>query len=152
MTASRSTVSEISIPSVLADFEPWDRVYKRELGSTSRFGRVVAVEAEAILVQLKGRSGTRISVSATDGDKDGISSLSKWNKMPDDALIEIGDIMSTTLPYYVSAPGRREFFTVIEIIPGRKISLRNTEDSKYVVHINGSHSLDEYMQYWELEG
>lgn len=150
MTSSRSTISEIPAPSVLGDFEPGDRVFERERGSFTQFGTVVEVDETSMVVQLSNKRETRVTVDPDEADKDSIRSLSKWKKMPDDALIQVGDIMSTTLPYYVSAPDRREFFTVIEIIPGRKISMRNNDDYKYIVNIQGS--LDEYLQYWELEG
>jgi hypothetical protein len=152
MTASRSTLNEVHTPSIPEDFDPGDRAYWRGPQSVTRFGTVKEVEADSIWLELTGVRGDVMEATVAGQHDDSIFNLGRWRKMPDDTLIQVGDVMSTSLPYYVSAPDRREYFTVIEIIPGRKISLRNHEDNDYVVNIKRSTSLDEYMQYWELEG
>lgn len=149
---SRSSVDEIQLPSILDDFEVGDRIVWRGKNSVVRFGTVVQMEDTFMFVSIVGFGGKPTRIRNTGNEDDNLFHIKQWKKMPDDKLIKAGDVLSTILPFYLSKPGQREYFTVLEIIPGYRLTLQNNADSNSQIGINGSNSLDEYLQYWELEG
>lgn len=150
---SRDASNEVQTASVLEDFEEGDKVFFfRKSASSSITGFVTKVEEDGIWVTINRHEREPFKVGNKHLSDDDPAYIGQWRKIPDDTWIEVGDIMSTTLPRYVGVAGTREFFTVLEIIPGQHISLRSHVDPDYIARIDGSHSIDEYLKYWDMEG
>lgn len=150
---SRSTANEVRVPSILADFEPGDKVYCRYKNFLTHFGGVISVEDDSMMVYIwtLGDEPQKIRGLGVPVDDEDIFHISRWRKMPDAAELKKGDVLSTTLPYYVLSFGSREYFTVAEVVPGRKVVLHARDNSGRVITLTEIGSLDAYLQYWELE-
>lgn len=149
------------LPSIIEDFEVGDRVFQRRKDSIpGLFGEVVGVADNMMLVMPEGLSGRPKMIEKDCWEEDPYH-ISHWGKMPDDRLIEVGDVMSTMHSEYLSKPGNREFFTVTVIVPSGKIVLESLTGGKHILEFNKQiveqdgyryASLSQYLQHWELEG
>lgn len=150
---SRSTANEVPVPSILADFEPGDRIYCRCLNFLTHFGGVISVDDDSMMVYIwsLGDEPQKISGTGSPVDDEDIFHISRWRKMPDASNLKVGDVLSTTLPYYVSSFGEREFFTVSEVVPGSKLVLQEKGNESRFIELSGFGGLDTYLQYWDLE-
>lgn len=150
---SRSTANEVKVPSILADFEPGDRIFCPCQGAITHFGGVISVEADFMMayVYAFGDEPQKIIATGDPIDDYDVLHISRWKKMPDAAELKIGDVLSTTLPYYVSSFGKREFFVVTEVVPGSKVILCEKGNPERQLELSGFGGLDTYLQYWDLE-
>lgn len=147
-----SATTEVEVPSVLDDFEPGDKVAYARINNSSLIGTVMSVETQVMWVNIGGsqRQPLRVGISGPEN----MFNVKRWRKIPDDMLIEVGDTMSTTDRRYMASLNSREFFEVTEIAAGKFIVLRSLEDGDSKIKFDdfAYGSLDEYLQYWELEG
>lgn len=156
-----SASAKTQLPSIIEDFEVGDRVFQRRDDNIPVFfGEVVGVSEDMMLVMVEGLGRRPKMIEKNCWEEDPYH-ISQWGKMPDDRLLAVGDIMSTTYSDYLSGTNAQEFFTVTEIIPSEKLVLRslNTrnhvlEFHKFTLEYDGSQhsSLSQYLQHWELEG
>lgn len=152
---SRNASDEMKVDSVLEDFEEGDKMhffYKK----SSRLNREISgiaglVEDNFMWVYISGIKES-IQVGKVYTEDDDPHYVGQWRKIPDDTLIQVGDIMSTTHVRWTRYANSREFFTVVEIVPGQKIALQSHDDPDFIARIHGSHSLDEYLKEWVMEG
>lgn len=148
------TIIETQVDSVLDDFEVGDKVhFFRKVSSGSALSGVVKeVEEDCMWVSPLHRGFTLdlIQVGTVWQGEDDIFYVGQWGKIPDENLIKPGDTMSTKHLPWVKAEGVREFFMVLEIVPGRRIILQSNENLDYIAKIDGV--LDTYLKYWEMEG
>lgn len=150
---SRSSLNEKKIDSVLEDFEPGDRVYFRSRGFGVTFGTVTDTSGGMLTIMEEGWPQTVYDVREFGGgETPDTSYISQWKKMPDVRQIQVGDTLSTTLPYYATGANTRDFFVVIETNGKDYMVLRHTDSSEYEVILKGGGNLDEYLQFWDLEG
>lgn len=150
--SARSSANEIQLPSLLDDFEPRDRICFQGSNNLVRFGSVLDVYDDFMWITVSGFSKKAVRVRNTGNEKDNLFHVSQWRKIPDETLIQKGDILSTTCSRYVSAPEQREYFTVVDIVPGKIIVLIKNDVSGQEVSGHSEVSLDSYLKDWELEG
>lgn len=146
-----STITEIQVPSVLADFEAGDKVACARLNNASLIGTVVSVEQDSMWINIAS-SGPK-PMKVTNTGMENIFHVSRWRKVPDQKLIEPGSIMSTNDRRYMASLNDREFFVVTTMVPWQLIVLRSLEDIDSTIQFDdfAYGNLDEYLQYWELE-
>lgn len=143
--------AEIKLGSILEDFEPGDRAFWWQSDFRVLFGEVTQVDEGVMIINLD--DGQVIDAKADDTNVYDPFNIAGWEKLPDESIVEMGDVMSTTHDHYVKTPGKREFFEVIEITRGKRITLRNNADNDHTVTLDGSLApLDRYLKYWKLEG
>ena len=148
---TESACSEISLPAVLTDFEIGDRAYWWQSDFRVLFGNVTKVEEDTVILNID--DGQIIDAKGDDTNVYDPFNIAGWGKLLDPYLLEIGDTLSTTHDYYVTTPGKREFFTVIDMVRGQQIFLQNMEDPAHTATLDGTVvSLDSYLKYWQLEG
>jgi hypothetical protein len=151
MTSPVSTLNEMSVPAILDDFEVGDRVFWWQSDFRVLFGNVTKVDESVIILTLD--DGQIIDATGGDAKIYDPFNIAGWAKLVDVSRLKIGDTLSTTHDYYTMEPGKREFFTVIDMVPDRQIFLQNTENHAHTATLDGTVvSLDSYLKYWELEG
>lgn len=149
----QNTAGEIKAPSVIADFEAGDKLaFRYTTPRATDFASVLSVEEDHMMVEIftigpEARKITGTDVAAVDD----INHVSQWRKMPNEWELSPGDVLSTTSSRYVSTAGKRQFFTIIDIVPGRMVTLQNNENSDHVVTSSGFGDMDLVFQHWELE-
>lgn len=143
---------EVQIESILGDFDEGDRVYFRQTFLPWVFGTVVAVNEDSLSI-LAGWSD-EILVIPEHGSGVNIenSYVGQWRKMPDVSQLKTGDVLSTTLPYYLPKAGGRENFEILEISKDRDRMVLYSSSLGREVILEGPHNFDEILQFWELEG
>lgn len=148
--------SEIPSPSILDDFEEGDKVFTQKKKPGDRFtdiGIVVSVESDHMWVSFPNGGSTPRRITTT-GYLQSPFHLSHWRKMPNDELIQKGNIISTSFPGYLSVPNGRESFVVTKIIPGEALNLKSLKNPYHTLQFDSSEydSLEQYLQHWQIEG
>ena len=147
-------LKEMTLCSILEDFEYGDKIFHHEKeGDYTLIGTVTSIEDDYFLAQISGSGGNPTEITMT-GDSSNPFHLSQWRKLPNEALIKPGDIMSTIFPGYLSVPSGREHFTVTKIEPGKYVCLQSLANEYHSLEFDDDEygSLDQYLQHWELEG
>lgn len=145
---------EIEVPSILSDFEVNDRVFFRQRNAFSVFGTVTDVTEDTLFIVQTGWPQESFAISKHGVSTDiRNSSVGQWRKMPDIFHLEVGDVLSTTRPDYITEPGlSREKFVIREIGEyWNRLLLRSLVSGSQLV-LDGEAGLDYFLQHWEVEG
>lgn len=145
---------EIDVPSILSDFEVNDRVFFRYRNFSTVFASVTDVTEDTLFVVQTGWPQENFAISVHGSGTDiRNSSVGQWRKMPDIFHLEVGDVLSTTLPEYLSEPGMgREKFVIREIGEYWDSLLLCSVTSHRELVLDGEMGLDYLLQHWEVEG
>lgn len=145
---------EIKVPSVLSDFEVGDRVFFNQSNFSTVFGVVTDVTEDILFVLQSGWPQEKFAISKNGTGTDiRNSSVGQWRKMPDIFQLEVGDVLSTTLPEYLSQPGiSREQFVIREISQYWNRMLLRSLVSGNKLALEGEMGLAYLLQHWEVEG
>lgn len=147
---------EVSVPYVIEDFSPGDRVYRVHKKDGDTLGRIKSVSGKSVLVTMDNGEDRRVPISAFDFKRNRI-----WGKALDLDYLSVGDRISRQ--GFVGFEGRRTYATVLSFTqdnPMERIIViemelpRKTGIERSVRQYKDKpdYSLEWHFTRWELEG